>query len=272
MQIPVFFVDAFTDQPFKGNPAAVCYLHKDLDKSQKQNIAFEIGFSETAFILQTDFPWEYRISWFTPKTEVNLCGHATLSAAKIIFEFYGQTLQEITFHSISGDLICRKNDDLIELDFPLDEPLISEQKYPDVAQALGLKTKYDCFTCPKTGNLLFKIQDQNELCSLNPDFEKLASINISPYSGIIVTSPGDNDFDFLSRYFTPWEGINEDPVTGSAHTCLLPLWSKILDKKKLCAKQISQRSGILFLELTENRALIRGNAVIILQGNLENVI
>jgi len=244
MQIPVFFVDAFTDQPFRGNPAAVCYLHKNLDNSIKQKIAREIGFSETAFVsLLDENNHSFSLQWFTPELEIDLCGHATLSTAKVLFDYYYQNSRDIcfSFHSKSGILKAYKDKDLIVLDFPVDTPLVSQNDYSQLAGILGIKSDYRVFECAGTSNLMFIIDSENEIKSLKPDYSRLKELNISPFSSVVVSAGSTSDFDFVSRCFAPWEGINEDPVTGSTHCSLAPYWAEILDKIEVPTLAASQR-------------------------------
>lgn len=272
MEIAIYYVDAFTDQAFKGNPAAVCYLYKDLDDNLKQRIAKEIGFSETAFVRELDPEiGHFALQWFTPKTEVKLCGHATLATSSIIFKYYKSTLEQLSFETKSGILKAKRIDDLICLDFPLDIPNETTYKYQELAHNLSIKSDYQVLECHNTGNLLFILDNEQQIKDLMPDYLKLAKMDISPFSGVIASAMTKGEYDIVSRYFTPWEGINEDPVTGSAHTCLLPYWSGVFGKTKLSAKQISEREGVLSLELLDDRALIKGKSVVILEGTLKNV-
>ncbi len=263
----IYFVDAFTSERFKGNPAAVCYLDQEISDSMKQQIAKEIGFSETAFIIPFNTAENrYLLQWFTPLTEVNLCGHATLSSARILYHYYLNHQRPILFESKSGILKATRDGDHIVLDFPVENAKKSENNYNKIADVLGIRSKYECYECPHTDNILFVIEDENELKDLKPDFENLSQTDISPFSSVCITAPGSKPYDFVSRCFAPWEGINEDPVTGSTHTFLTPYWSNKLQKTQMKAKQLSERSGELIVEMSGDRVFIKGQAQIMLAG------
>nr|HPM03430.1 PhzF family phenazine biosynthesis protein [Candidatus Cloacimonadota bacterium] len=250
----IYFVDAFTNEKFKGNPAAVCYLEKQISNTLKQQIAKEIGFSETAFIQPLNVEEnKYSLQWFTPVTEINLCGHATLSSAKILFTYYLNHQSPILFESKSGILKASLDGDAILLDFPVEYAVKSKKDYLNLGKLIGIETEFECYECPQTANLMFVVQDESELRSLRPDYERLIQLDISPFSSVCVTAPGLQPFDFVSRCFAPWEGINEDPVTGSTHTFLTPYWSEIFQKTSMKARQLSERSGELELDLSGER-------------------
>ena len=260
-EIKMFQVDAFTDKQFRGNPAAVCIINAWLPDSQMQSIAAENNLSETAFVVKKS-DCEYAIRWFTPTVEVSLCGHATLSAAFILFEFYEIGANELLFVSPrAGNLSVRKNDNLLTLNFPsaqvraaaIGEELIS---------ALG-KAPFEVYQGPS--DLLMLFENQEQVAQLKPNFPQIAKLLGT--IGIIATAPGKNT-DFVSRYFVPGEGIDEDPVTGSAHTQLTPFWAKKLNKELLTAKQISKREGFLICKLSGDRVEISGNAVLYLSGTI----
>ncbi len=259
MKIPIYQIDAFTSRVFKGNPAAVCPLESWLDEKLLQNIAAENNLSETAFFVGSDNQFEIR--WFTPKVEVNLCGHATLASAYVIFNHLGCSHEEIIFQSKSGELKVHKNGNSLVLDFPAAELTPAIMK-PDLSKALGnIPT-----ALYKSGQKLLAVyDDEKAIADLNPDFEKLKSIECM---GVIVTAPG-NHVDFVSRFFAPRVGINEDPVTGSAHTLLIPYWAQRKGINKLKALQISSRTGELDCELKTDRVWIGGQAVTYLMGEIE---
>lgn len=259
MQYELYQVDAFTDTLFGGNPAAVCLIDQWIEEQTLQRIAAENNLAETAFIAPKEQHWEIR--WFTPAVEVDLCGHATLAAAHVLFRHKGYTGESIRFFSSrSGNLHVRNNGDTLTLDFPTDT-----YKACELTGAFN-----DCFPihCKeaykgKTDYLLiFDTEDQ--IKNLQPN---LAAIEKLDARGLIVSAPGSS-VDFVSRFFAPQSGINEDPVTGSAHTSLTPYWAKRLKKKELTAIQLSSRTGFLECELRGDRVAISGSAVTYLIGTI----
>lgn len=259
MHLPIYQVDAFSDQCFKGNPAAVCPLENWLPDALMQQIAAENNLSETAFYIPTGD--HYSIRWFTSACEVDLCGHATLATAHVIYNELGKDNKPLQFESRSGLLTVSKNNEWLCLDFPVDE-LTEEPLSEQFNDAVGLSPE-QAFKGKSDYMLIFKNADQ--IASMNPNFEKLSKF---PVRGIIVTAPG-NDCDFVSRFFAPQSGINEDPVTGSAHTSLTPYWSHRLNKTNLSARQISSRGGVLRCSLNQNRVLISGQAITYLRGSID---
>ena len=258
MKLPIFQVDAFAEELFQGNPAAVVPLENWLPDQLMQSIALENNLSETAFFVPTKAGFEIR--WFTPKAEVDLCGHATLATAHTIFHEASYPSNKITFGSRSGELTVVKKDELLELNFPADH--INEIAEPtDLTHAIGLKPQ-KCFL-GKT-DYLFIYEKQEDIEQVNPDFGVLSKTGAR---GIIITAPG-KEVDFVSRFFAPGVGIDEDPVTGSAHTTLTPYWADRLDKNELSAKQISKRGGKLQCILKGNRVLIAGKAKTYLRGEI----
>jgi PhzF family phenazine biosynthesis protein len=258
MKIPIYQVDAFTGKVFKGNPAAVCPLESWPDDLLLQNIAAENNLSETAFFVRkNDF---FEIRWFTPKVEVNLCGHATLASAHVIFNHLNYQNTEISFQSKSGLLKVFKNGNLLVLDFPASK-IASAIIKKELSKALG-KIPESVYQSGK--KLLALYENEKTISNLDPNFELLKSVD---FMGVIVTAPGDN-VDFVSRFFAPRVGINEDPVTGSAHTLLIPFWAERLGKTKLKALQISSRVGELDCELKGDRVWIGGLAVTYLIGEI----
>lgn len=252
----LFQVDAFTNQVFKGNPAGVCILPAEKMKENQflQNIAAEMNVSETAFLSKQNN--EYQLRWFSPETEVEFCGHATLSAAHILWETGLENKGEvIQFNTLSGKLYARFKQDKVELDFPTFEVKeVPDQK--DIDTALGIEPVFTGITRNK---YLIEVENFDILKNLQPDFEKLKKIGRTDF---MVTCKSDNQpYDFYSRYFCPALGINEDPVTGSSHSSLAPYWGKKLGKNKMLAYQASKRGGALECELSpNNRVFIRGQA------------
>ncbi|XP_061882019.1 phenazine biosynthesis-like domain-containing protein isoform X1 [Entelurus aequoreus] len=285
MDIPVFTVDAFTNLPFKGNPAAVCLLKNELRDELYQKIAAEINLSETAFITtikpSEDFTngSKFRLRWFTPTTEVNLCGHATLASAAVLFHQKKNVNSAVVFETKSGDLsVVQQGEDLV-MDFPLNPPT---KQAPDdfrhlIKVAVGDHPVEDVYLNSTTKKLLLRLADtcdRSVLTGLTVNPAALLSSDASGrIKGLIVTMKGPSDsqprYDFYSRYFAPWNGIPEDPVTGSAHTVLGSYWSKELGKKKMLAFQCSSRGGELGLEVKDNgRINIAGKSVTVLQGTI----
>ncbi|KAM8876166.1 phenazine biosynthesis-like domain-containing protein isoform 2-T2 [Synchiropus picturatus] len=285
MEIPVFTVDAFTNLPFKGNPAAICPLVHELNDELYQKIATEMNLSETAFITRInpsdDFmnASRFRLRWFTPTNEVNLCGHATLAAAAVLFQHKKNVNSRLVFETKSGDLSVRQLDESFVMDFPLNTPTKQDpNNFRDVIKAaVGDHPVQDVYLNDRTKKLLVRLADSCDrtvLTSLRVDPAALLSSERSDtVKGLIVTMKGSPDlqpgYDFYSRYFAPWNGIPEDPVTGSAHTVLGSYWSSALGKKKLLAYQCSSRGGELELEIRDDgRIYITGRAVTVLQGTI----
>jgi PhzF family phenazine biosynthesis protein len=259
MKIQMFQVDAFSENLFSGNPAAVCILNKWLDKSIMQKIAEENNLSETAFVVKKN--QNYEIRWFTPEVEVDLCGHATLASAHVLFEFYNHKQNKIIFNSLySGILMVKKEEDYLILDFPVGE-FKKTTAPPELIKGLG---KIPIESYKGKTDYMFVYSKQDDIENLNPDFQLLAK---SDSRGIIVTSLG-NDVDFVSRFFAPNCGINEDPVTGSSHTILTPYWIKRLNKQQLLALQLSKRKGFLKCKLDYDRVKIAGKAKIFFMGEI----
>lgn len=250
----LYQVDAFTDRLFQGNPAGVCIIEDSLDEKTMQNIAMEMNLSETAFLQnQGDY---YLLRWFTPETEVDLCGHATLASAHILWEEgYVEKEKEIIFHTKSGVLKAKREGEYITLDFPLEEP--EEVSAPEnLVKAFNTPLLY---VGKNRMDYLVEIESEEVLRNLKPDFELLKKVNTR---GVIVTAKSSSpEFDFVSRFFAPNVGINEDPVTGSAHTALAPYWSKKLNKNQLMAYQASKRGGVLKIRLDSQRVYISGKAI-----------
>lgn len=255
----LYQIDAFSKSVFSGNPAAVCPLEEWLSDSIMQKIAAENNLAETAFYVKNGD--KYEIRWFTPKIEVDLCGHATLAAAYVLFHFENYNTNRITFFSPrSGELTVTKEADLLSLNFPVDT-LEAIPLTPQITDGLNIKPIQ---AYKGKSDYMFLFNNEEEILHLKPNFEKISKLQAR---GIIVTAKGNNS-DFVSRFFAPQSGINEDPVTGSAHTTLIPFWAKELNKIKLSAIQLSERRGYLDCELLENRVRISGYAKCYLIGNL----
>jgi len=257
MNLEIYYVDAFSNNIFGGNPAAVIFTNLS-DDDLMQNIAAENNLSETAFINISEN--ENTIRWFSPTKEVDLCGHATLASAFVYFNYINTEKDTIEFKSNCGMLIVNKKDNILELDFPKDT-FIKTNHEDAVCNAIGLRPTE---TYKGQINLMAVYENEEEILNLQPDFKKVLDLT---GQGLIVTAPGLHH-DFVSRYFCPKYGINEDPVTGSAHTTLIPYWSDKLGSKKLLAKQVSIRGGELFCENKNERVLIGGNAVLYMKGNI----
>ncbi len=257
MKLPLYQVDAFASQLFTGNPAAVCPLHSWLDDDVMQSIAAENNLSETVFFVPQD--GGFHIRWFTPMDEVDLCGHATLAAAFVLFKQLNYSTDEIIFYSRSGELRVSRKDDWLTLDFPLQPPtpcLLPES----IQRGMNIQP-IDSF---EAVDLILLYDNELQIADLKPDFYQLTKIQ---KRGVIVTAPS-KDYDFVARYFAPELGVPEDPVTGSAYTQLAPLWQKKLNKNTFYAKQISSRGGELRIEIRQKRVMISGQAVLYLKGEI----
>ena len=264
MGLQIFQVDAFTDRPFAGNPAAVCILPESRDETWMQSVAREMNLSETAFLLQQEDGFSLR--WFTPAVEVDLCGHATLASAHILSEL-GLLApgDQVRFHTLSGVLIAERKGDQIQLDFPAtpDRPADAP---PDLTEALGVTPRY---VGRSKFDYLVEVASEEIVQGMAPDFALLRTV---PVRGTIVTSTATSPgYDFVSRFFAPGAGIDEDPVTGSSHCCLGPFWSKRLGKTVLAAYQASERGGIIGVQVAGERVYLRGQAVTVLRGELIDV-
>ena len=263
MELPIYQADAFTSELFGGNPAALVPLQRWLADEALQAIAAENNLAETAFTVPSANGYELR--WFTPAAEVPLCGHATLVSAHLLWTELGCTDEEILFASKSGELRVRREGDLIALDFPAQPP----QEIPmerEFAAAIGGQPLRAWAHPGNRDMMLLEFAGAPEVSELQPDLRAVAAL---PYSGVICTAPGDEfQCDFVSRFFAPAIGIDEDPVTGSAHTLLTPLWAGKLDKAELSARQISARGGLLHCQLRGERVIMRGTAVTYLRGQI----
>ena len=261
-----YFVDAFTNQRFKGNPAAVCIVESELDDQTMQNIATEIGFSETAFIKNISDN-QYSIRFFTPKQEIPLCGHATLASSKIVFD--STNLQWISFLNCEGvEFKIEKRNGKILMRFPVYDT--QEIDVPRaILDALGIDKTINSRFSPNNKIILIEIKGTNTLAKLQPDFPSLIN-SYSGINGVLVTARADDaEFDFHYRYFWPWAGTDEDPVTGGVQTFLTGYWAQKLNKNKLRAFQSSRRTGMMTTELLEDAVLIYGEAVTIMEGQFK---
>ncbi len=261
MSIRLIQVDAFTERAFGGNPAAVCLLAEPREDEWMQHVAREMNLSETAFLLPREDGFTLR--WFTPALEVDLCGHATLASAHALWEEgIAPPEQTLRFHTRSGLLLARKRDGGIELDFPA-TPETPCGLPPGLAEALGAQPGYVGLS---PFDYLVLLRDAGTVRSLRPDMVRLKEICAR---GVIATAASDDPrFDFISRFFAPAAGIDEDPVTGSAHCCLGPFWGGRLDKSDLTAFQASARGGVVRVRLEGNRVRLGGHAVTVLRGEL----
>lgn len=258
----IFQVDAFTNQPFAGNPAAVCLLSQPVEDSWMQNVAKEMNLSETAFLhKQVD---GFNLRWFTPATEVDLCGHATLASAYILWKMgYLPPDQQARFHTLSGLLTAKREGDWIELDFPAKVATKLDVTADDLIQALGATPQY---VGKNQMDYLLELDSEETVRNLKPDFGLLKSV---PVRGVIVTSKANSpDYDFVSRFFAPGVGIDEDPATGSAHCCLGPFWRDRTGKDDFVAYQASARGGVIKVSCRGERVLLSGQAVLVLRGEI----
>lgn len=261
MKITLYQIDAFAEKVFQGNPAAVCILDQWIDSALMQQIAQENNLAETAFVVQNNA--HFQIRWFTPETEVALCGHATLAAAYVLFNDYGYPENTIRFSSRrNGELTVSKGSEgYMVLDFPADD-YVFLRNHPDINKAIGLAPQR---TIKGKTDYLLIYDSQDEIEAISPNFFLLAQIKCR---GIMVSAPGKYA-DFVSRFFAPQCGIPEDPVTGSAYTTMVPYWSQVLGKTQLTAQQLSKRGGKLICELQGKRVKIAGKAVPYMVGQIK---
>lgn len=275
----LYQVDAFTDKLFSGNPAAVVPLEKWIDEALMQNLAMENNLAETVFFASSssspDAPKEtdYHIRWFTPAAEINLCGHATLASAYVLFNILGYKKPSIVFHCLSGKLVVTKEKDVISMDFPSWKPE-RYNDYPEgLEQALGVKEIVGVY---KSRDLLVELNSEDDVKNADPDFTLIKKMGYK----IIITAPGhasgrsqrpgaSEPVDFVSRFFAPTFGVDEDPVTGSAHSQLIPFWSEKLGKTKMQARQLSKRGGYLIVEQKGDRVQMGGQCVFYMKGEIE---
>lgn len=259
MELPVYQVDAFATEVFRGNPAAIIPLESWLDDTTLQAIAMENNLSETAYLVKRGDGYDLR--WFTPAVEVDLCGHATLAAAHVLFEHLEHATEQVLFHTRSGELRVARSGAGLTLDFPVNELAPIEVDLA-VCDALGGIASEAMVPLGSTGVALYVYEFQEDVANLAPDFRALVA---ATENCIIVTAPGDN-CDFVSRFFGPQVGIDEDPVTGSAHCTLVPYWAGRLHTNALQGRQISARGGELACELRDGRVFMTGTAVTFMRG------
>ncbi len=258
MQIPLYQIDAFAARPFEGNPAAVCPLEKWLPDEVMQAVAAENNLSETAFFVPTRDG--FHIRWFTPASEVDLCGHATLASAHVLFDHLGHEEGEIVFASRSGPLRVRKDGAHLVMDFPA-QPATPCDTPPAIVRAFGRQPR----ECLKSEDYLVVFEDASDVRAAQPDFAALTELDLR---GVIITAPSSHH-DFVARFFAPKLAVPEDPVTGSAYTQLAPYWADRLGKQKFCARQLSRRGGEVTCEVVGDRVFIAGTAVPYLRGHIE---
>lgn len=263
--IPFWQVDAFTDEPYSGNPAAVVLLDAKRKSEWMQTVAAEMNLSETAFLNKIE-PDRYALRWFTPTSEVKLCGHATLAAAWVLMTELNVSIKRISFATCSGPLAAERVDGGVCIDLP-ELPCTSWNAPPALLKALGLDGVEDSQLSTAAENALLRLPDAEDLRALKPDFAALKAVRAPGLGGVIVTARG-NDVDFVSRYFTPWYGIDEDPVTGSAHSTLAPYWAGVFGKDKFRARQVSARGGNLDVRREAGRVYLAGGAVTVIRGEL----
>jgi PhzF family phenazine biosynthesis protein len=268
----LYQVDAFADSVFKGNPAAVIPLDKWIDESLMQNLAMENNLAETVFFVPKGD--DYDIRWFTPAAEINLCGHATLASAYVLYNILGYKRSSITFHSKSGPLVINREQDIISMDFPSWKPERFDDHPEGLEKILGVKEIVGVY---KHRDLLVELNSEEDVRNAEPDFTLIRKTGYK----VIITAPGaanpsggskrPDGFalpDFVSRFFAPTFGVDEDPVTGSAHSQLIPFWSEKLGKTKMLAKQLSKRGGVLWVEQRGERVQMGGKCVFYMKGEI----
>lgn len=259
MKLTLYQVDAFADKLFSGNPAAVIPLEKWIDDELMQKLGMENNLAETVFFVPKGNDFEIR--WFTPEVEINLCGHATLASAYVLFNKLGYKKPSITFHSKSGPLYVTRAGETINLDFPSWKPERIEVYPPELLHSLGDPEIAGVY---KYRDFLVELNNEAAVKNLNPDFTLMKKAG----EKVIVTAPG-KEVDFVSRFFAPTAGIDEDPVTGSAHSQLIPFWSEKLGKAKMKAKQLSKRGGTIYCEQKGERVIMGGSCVFYMKGEVE---
>ena len=258
-KIKIYQVDAFTNNLFSGNPAAVCLLDNWLPDEVMQSIALENNLSETAFLINKKD--KFFLRWFTPKVEIDLCGHATLASAHIVYSEMNYKSDTVKFYIKSGDILSvNRNHNLLTMNFPAYKPSIVDQSLDELFEAFGVRPSL--FLYCKYGLAIFN--NEEEIKNIKPNFNAIEKLS---YDGIIVTAPGGN-VDFVSRFFGPKLGIPEDPVTGGAHCELIPYWSRRLNKQNMIAKQLSKRGGLIHCSYLGDRVTIGGNATTYMKGEL----
>jgi len=263
MSEPIFHVDAFTPRPFAGNPAGVCLLSGTRPDSWMQSVAREMNLPETAFLRRDDGGWSLR--WFSPAVEIDLCGHATLASAHVLWgEGYADEGSRLLFRTRSGELSANRRGDRIELDFPA-EPASRCEVSGEVLSALGIRDFREAGR--NRFDLLLELEDEAAVRSLAPDFRRL-SASAGPRGVIATARSARPEFDFVSRFFAPAVGIDEDPVTGSAHCCLAPYWATRLGRSEMTGYQASPRGGVVGVRVAGDRVILAGEAVTVARGEL----
>lgn len=268
--ISVYTVDSFANEIFKGNPAGVCILNEELEDSTMQLIAKELKFSETAFIMAFKDNI-YSIRWFTPEYEVDICGHATLAASHVLLNEIKIPFDNILYSGNKGIIkACKEDNEEISLDFQIDEPETNIPfNYEEIIKSLGINKYVNVFCGKLTGKLVFELENEEEIRVVKPNFDAMKEIHIEGLRGVGITASSENGYDFVTRYFNPWAGVNEDYVTGSVHTLLAQYWSSKKDKNFLKAKQLSSREGEVNLHILSNgRVKLSGRAVLVLKGEM----
>jgi PhzF family phenazine biosynthesis protein len=261
MKLSLYQIDAFAEKLFAGNPAAVMPLQKWIPDELMQQLAMENNLPETAFFVPSAKKGvDYDIRWFAPETEINLCGHATLASAYAVFNILEEKKKTVVFSSSSGLLTVKKKKDELEMDFPSWKPERTTDYPQELQQALGVKELVGVY---KYRDLLVELNSEQDVRNTKPDFTTLKKLNVH----VIVTAPG-LEVDFVSRFFAPAAGIEEDPVTGSAHSQLIPFWSEKLGKTQMQARQLSQRGGYLGVEQKGERVLMTGKCVFYMKGTV----
>ena len=260
MKLTLYQVDAFTNKLFGGNPAAVIPLENWIPDDLMQKLALENNLSETVFFVPTGE--HYDIRWFTPAAEINLCGHATLASAFVLYHFLNFNKDKIIFHSKSGQLEVHKKDDIFVMDFPAWKP---ERVYNYPGNLRGGLGVNEILAIYKNRDLLVLLENENEVKNAKPNFAAIKKWN----EKVILTAPGNDGVDFVSRFFAPSVGVDEDPVTGSAHSQLIPFWGERLNKKEMHAKQLSPRGGELWVSYADDRVTIAGQCVFYMKGEID---
>jgi PhzF family phenazine biosynthesis protein len=258
MELTLYQIDAFASKPFEGNPAAVCPLDEWLPDKIMQSIAQENNLSETAFFIPTGDG--FHIRWFTPTCEVDLCGHATLAAAYVLFNILGHKSDKIKFNSKSGMLAVTKDDERLVMDFPAQPPVLCDIP-KEIVEAFDVAP----IECLKSEDFIVVFKNEIDIESANPDFEQLKKLDLR---GVIITAKSSR-YDFIARFFAPKYGVPEDPVTGSAYTQLAPYWASKIGPKRFSVKQVSSRGGELSCEIVDDRVLISGKAIKYLEGKIK---
>ena len=271
-ELPLYIVDAFTATAFRGNPASVCLLEHELPESEMQAVAAEMRHSETAFVRPLDGPparaTRFSLRWFTPEVEVPLCGHATLATSAVIFRELANPALEIHFETKSGRLSARREGTRIALDFPAEDSRPASVA-PALIAALGARQIKAACSARSGRSLLLHLADEAEVRELEPDLVRLrASRGEEPFYGVIVTAAGSGGYDFVSRFFAPWAGVDEDPVTGAAHCALTPYWASLTGKREMRAYQASRRGGEMTVRLKGERVDLVGESVVVAAGIL----